>query len=442
MQEYCSALACSYYAAHVCAVCLLSLCKNCKCEVSSHWVSTGERDDSQQQVSLSKEEKDFTKERFDGQSSAKIHNNSSTSSNSCVSESSGSFKNESSGDCGDVKSNLLPSVSFSILQDISHPQHKRSVDRLKMLLQSSSFIVLTVDEEDEQKQNSCNNYSFDNNKVRGSKKDQADIGKFDQGEEITCIEAARALQVFETTEKAITNFFRAPDDEKLAYQSVELIDGGNRKWKLGYHHIGPREYFVSFATQRAQQQRESWWPQDEFMNDFFAVANLYKDVCLNILTLILPSQASAVRKAQKDGTDCSIMEAFFYPNDRASSATSASTIAARPIEGQSATSSPLLKKTAHKTNSLFSLLPNCPPHIDPGFLSIEVASTTPGLECFDLRTDRWVPVDSICRGGRDVIVMVGGTLEDRSKGLYKATRHRVVSKPQPRTSYLYELLVS
>jgi len=81
---------------------------------------------------------------------------------------------------------------------------------------------------------------------------------------------------------------------------------------------------------------------------------------------------------------------------------------------------------------------NCDSHYDPGFISLSVLSTAPGLELFNPATDTW-----IAHTGEDeslAVLWCGKAASDASKGVLKPAIHRVLRKVgQPRMAMWYEI---
>jgi isopenicillin N synthase-like dioxygenase len=85
-------------------------------------------------------------------------------------------------------------------------------------------------------------------------------------------------------------------------------------------------------------------------------------------------------------------------------------------------------------------------HTDRGLLTLIVQPSTEvaaagaaaasggGLEVFDQRSEEWVkpPVGAM-------VVMVGHTLEKASTGVFRATRHRVISGTEEETSFAFQI---
>lgn len=68
--------------------------------------------------------------------------------------------------------------------------------------------------------------------------------------------------------------------------------------------------------------------------------------------------------------------------------------------------------------------PNCGEHVDQGFLSIEPATSVPGLQVYDFAAGAWLDVD-VSLAPTDLVLFGAESLQRFSNSEYKGTVHRV-----------------
>ena len=132
-------------------------------------------------------------------------------------------------------------------------------------------------------------------------------------------------KTLEVSTRACLEFFSLASNDKSQFETKERKMGGSRSWELGYHNAVFREHFVCFAGNQIDDSKHPW-PSDQFKTEFLIAAQVYHKICNQLFNIVHPTLT--IHPDRK----IAIMETFYYPNKKES----------------------------------FSILPNCPPHVDPG----------------------------------------------------------------------------
>jgi isopenicillin N synthase-like dioxygenase len=86
---------------------------------------------------------------------------------------------------------------------------------------------------------------------------------------------------------------------------------------------------------------------------------------------------------------------------------------------------------------------NCSEHVDPGLISLNLFSTSPGLQFFDPRTASWrEPPSFTSEEGRPItgVLWCGDAASKITDGKIKAANHRVIFGEEPRYTIWYEAI--
>ncbi len=210
--------------------------------------------------------------------------------------------------------------------------------------------------------------------------------------------------------KELKAFFADKDGVKEACTAAGdpyFDERGLPMWFPGYERCGLMREAYRIHAGRPDRQP---WPSHTFRDAFLDLQHKLREICDAALVATVPPYTSAPPSWIEDGGDLSVCYALHYPN----------------------------VGSGNPPSSISESDMNVGEHRDPSLMVIEPCCGVPGLEIQDHRSKKWIPVESVCQEGTDLVLFCGRGMESATGGWVSATTHRVRQGSQKRVCFIFE----
>ncbi len=211
--------------------------------------------------------------------------------------------------------------------------------------------------------------------------------------------------------KELNAFFAEKDDVKEACTAAGdpyFDERGLPMWIPGYERCGViREAYRIHAGRPDRQP----WPSTTFRDAFLDLQHKLRGICDAALVAAVQCTSASPLWVEDNG-DLSVCYALHYPN----------------VGG--------IKPPSSINDSDDDM--NVGEHRDPSLMIIEPCCGVSGLEVQDHRSKQWIPVESVCKEGTDLVLFCGKAMESTTGGWVPATVHRVRQGTQKRVCFIFE----
>ena len=182
--------------------------------------------------------------------------------------------------------------------------------------------------------------------------------------------------------------------------SIYRNERGIPMWHSGYERCG--EMREAFRVHAGLPDAQVWGESSNLQRRWMQLLHMCEQICNRALSLTLGYKVEA--PVDRAADDFSVCYALHYPND----------------------------------TSRYSAELNVTEHVDPSLYVIEPCCGVAGLEVLDTHSNQWIPVEAVCREGKDLILFGGKALQAATEGAIKGTLHRVRRGPNSRYCFIYE----
>ncbi len=211
--------------------------------------------------------------------------------------------------------------------------------------------------------------------------------------------------------KELNAFFAEKDDVKEACTAAGgpyFDERGLPMWIPGYERCG--EIREAYRIHAGKPDRQPW-PSPTFRDAFLDLQHKLRGVCDAALVAVVQCTSAPPLWTEDDG-DLSVCYALHYPN----------------VGGIKPPSS------INDCDNDMSV----GEHRDPSLMVIEPCCGVSGLEVQDHRSKEWIPIESVCNEGTDLVLFCGKAMESATGGWVPATVHRVRQGTQKRVCFIFE----
>ncbi len=219
-------------------------------------------------------------------------------------------------------------------------------------------------------------------------------------------------KTYRTCAEELKAFFAEKDDAKevcTAAGDPYFDERGLPMWFPGYERCGSMREAYRIHAGRPDRQP---WPSPTFRDAFLDLQHKLRGICDAALVAAVHC-TSAPSLWVKDDGDLSVCYALHYPN--VGGGNPPSCCSSSDIDNM-----------------------NVGEHRDPSLMVIEPCCGVPGLEVQDHRSKQWIPVESVCKEGIDLVLFCGKAMESATRGWVPATVHRVRRGTQKRVCFIFE----